>query len=157
MKIFKILNIFIKISVMNEEPASSSSDLSEYSSYEGDPWEDADVSFNISPITIKDRANMSDLCLAIKTGKNLKDIPDHLFEGNLNVTDPDGMTGLIRAVISNKIDIVRKLLECRADPNFYGDIQLYPLYYVKDPDIHNLLIDYGANGEIDAYRGYDTW
>ena len=68
--------------------------------------------------------------------------------------DPDavydrGMTALAAAVNHNHIDIVNELLQQGADPNLYGiyidNVPCAPLYFVTSKEIAKLLLDNGAD------------
>ena len=67
------------------------------------------------------------------------------------------MTALAGAININHIDIVNELLQHGADPNLYGiymDVPFAPLYVVTSKEIAKLLLDNGADVNMqDMVRG----
>ena len=73
---------------------------------------------------------------------------------DINISDPQGYTYLMVAVMQHKADIVRLLLEAEADPNHGRKDGVRPLAVVflkktdSQEDIIRLLIEYGADPSL---------
>lgn len=69
-----------------------------------------------------------------------------LINNGLDVNEKyDGKLPLVVAVVSNKVDIVRLLIENGANVNIRSDVNLTPIMYTDNEEIAQLLIDNGAN------------
>lgn len=100
-----------------------------------------------------DKAKPNEIYEAIKMELSINEIEDLIQSGmNLDAKDENGLTALHYAVESGKLEIVKLLLENKANPNI-GDNDMVTPYnigksYSGLEDIVELLLKYGADPKI---------
>jgi ankyrin repeat protein len=72
---------------------------------------------------------------------------ENLLENKIADISVNGQTLLVYAIQSNKVEMVRLLLEFGANPNSY-DLPLSVAVMNDNPEIVQLLLDYGADKSI---------
>ena len=92
-------------------------------------------------LTILPRGNMTPLMYAAREGS--ADAARVIAKGgaNLNLTDPDGTTALLLAIINSHYDTAAVLLEAGADPNIADSTGMAALYAAVD--MNTLIEIYG--------------
>ena len=80
---------------------------------------------------------------------NIEEIKKHIGDGiDVNIQSTDGNTALWFASRNGQVEVVKYLLEQKANPEIAGVEGFKPLHNVSNPQITKLLLEAGANPNV---------
>ncbi len=86
---------------------------------------------------------------------NLEALQNLIEQGvGMDVKDTMGRTALMHAIVNNNSDVIKLLLEKGADVNTKDSEGRSALFYAYDPEIIEVLHNYGANLELANKKGF---